>query len=397
MALLSRRGFLKGAAAALAVATAGGLIRAIDQGGFSTGEGAAYEPWHDWMEEEEGADPLFKLIKASILAASAHNTQPWLYRIRGQEIDVFADVSRNIGTMDPYYREMHISLGCAIENLIIAAHANGYEPELKLYPGGLDRIQMATISLAQGKAAPSELFHAIGSRHTNRSAYDTAKSVDDMVLRQLEQLSMDLPDIKLVWFADSHRKEEMGNIIVRATEAIIADKRQAGDSHKWYRHDWDELQLRKDGTSMDATGNSGLTRFFGKMLPISEKTSNEYWLKMTKEQHVPTASAFGTLLVHNQTDRIQLLQAGMAWQRMHLWAAKNGLAMQPLNQPHERRDRELQLGLKPEIGQALENLIQAPGYEGVFTFRIGYPLSEALASPRRPAEEVVLAGSQQTV
>ncbi|MNE56381.1 hypothetical protein D3C80_1512850 [compost metagenome] len=182
----------------------------------------------------------------------------------------------------------------------------------------------------------------------------------------------------------------MGQLIIRATEAIVNDQIQAGDSHKWYRHDWDEIQRHKDGTTLDATGNSVVTRFFGKLVPVSEQTSNNYWLKMTKEIHVPTATVFGTILVRNQSDRVQLMQAGRLWQRMHLWAAVHGLAMQPLNQPHERRDREFQLGLKPIFGQALAELVKAPGFEGVFTFRAGYPVSKGLASPRRSAEEVLL-------
>jgi len=111
---------------------------------------------------------------------------------------------------------------------------------------------------------------------------------------------------------------------------------------------------------------------------------------MTKEIHVSTASLFGMILVRNQTDRLQLLQAGKLWQRMHLWSVAHGLAMQPLNQPHERRDRELQLGVEPVFGKAIASLAGTAGFEGVFSFRAGYPASEGLASPRRPAGEVVL-------
>ncbi|MUT64900.1 hypothetical protein [Paenibacillus sp. NEAU-GSW1] len=391
MVRLSRRNFLKSAVAAGVLLSAGGVIRAIDQGGFATGRGAAYEPWHTWMEEEAGKDPMLRLVRASILAANAHNTQPWLYRLNEQGINIYADISRNIGTMDPLFREMNISLGCAIENAIISAKAYGYDAKATIIPGQFDSIHIANIALTQGSPEQSELFHAIGSRHTNRAAYDRNKQVDSDVLQQLDRLADDLPDVKAVWFADASLKEKLGHCIIRATEAIVNDPIQAGDSHKWYRHDWDEIQRHKDGTTLDATGNSALTRFFGKLTPVSEQTSNNYWLKMTKEIHVPTAAVFGMILVKDQSDRVQLLQAGRLWQRMHLWSAVHGLAMQPLNQPHERRDREFQLGIEPVFGQAIMELTGEPGFEGVFTFRAGYPVSEGLASPRRSAEEVLLA------
>ncbi|GKU77795.1 hypothetical protein [Paenibacillus sp. L3-i20] len=59
-------------------------------------------------------------------------------------------------------------------------------------------------------------------------------------------------------------------------------------------------------------------------------------------------------------------------------------------QTHERRERELWLGIEPIYGEAIAKLVPMIGYEGVFTFRMGYPLHKALASPRRSAEEVVL-------
>ncbi|MNG35473.1 hypothetical protein D3C84_1222170 [compost metagenome] len=61
---------------------------------------------------------------------------------------------------------------------------------------------------------------------------------------------------------------------------------------------------------------------------------------MTKEIHVPTATVFGMILV---------------------------------------------------FGQALAELVEEPGFEGVFSFRAGYPVSQGLSSPRRSVEEVLLA------
>ncbi|MBH5320908.1 twin-arginine translocation signal domain-containing protein [Paenibacillus sp. GSMTC-2017] len=389
---ISRRNFLKGSAAAIALLSTGGVFHAFDQGAFSTGKGSAYEPWRVWNQEDINSDanPLFRLIKASILASNAHNTQPWLYRIGNNEIDLYANVSRNIGTIDPLFREMNISLGCAIENLELAAKASDFETKVTLYPGGFEQIRVANIVLTPAVVASPDHYSIIGKRHTNRAAYDLDKQVEPATLQEMSNLANSFPDVKIVWFSDEAHKTEIGNVIINATEAIIGDKTQSGDSHKWYRHDWDELQRNKDGISIDSSGNSGMTRFFGKVLPTSIKSFNDYWIKLTKNPQVSTASVFGMLLVRNQSDRTQLIQAGRLWQRMHLWAVTKGLAAQPLNQPHERRDREVQLGIEPIFGKAIEKLVNTPGYEGMFTFRMGYPTSQALASPRRPAEEVLL-------
>lgn len=79
----------------------------------------------------------------------------------------------------------------------------------------------------------------------------------------------------------------------------------------------------------------------------------------------------------------------MFYQRMHLWATSNGLAMEPMNQMTERADREVSLGIKQTFRNALMELIANPNWQALMTFRIGYPTMEALSSPRRSIQEVV--------
>jgi hypothetical protein len=63
----------------------GGVWRAYHQGVFRVGEGPAYEPWKDWRNHSsEGA---LTLVRAAILAASPHNTQPWLFKVTNSSAD----------------------------------------------------------------------------------------------------------------------------------------------------------------------------------------------------------------------------------------------------------------------------------------------------------------------
>jgi hypothetical protein len=128
-----RRSFLKGTGIVTVAVVAGGVWRAWDQGVFSVGEGPAYEPWKDWRST--GNDVPLALVRAAILAASPHNTQPWLFKITDSSIELHIDTQRNVGALDPYLREEHIGMGCALENLMLAAPANGYAAAAALLPG----------------------------------------------------------------------------------------------------------------------------------------------------------------------------------------------------------------------------------------------------------------------
>ena len=158
---MQRRSFLKGAGALTVLVAGGGVWRAYDQGVFSIGEGPAYEPWQDWRGNS--TDGPLVLVRAAILAASPHNTQPWLFKVTSSWIELYLDTARNVGALDPYLREEHIGIGCALENLMLAAAANGYAATLTLVPGKLEPIA-ADPGPKPGRARRSRHEQARGKR-----------------------------------------------------------------------------------------------------------------------------------------------------------------------------------------------------------------------------------------
>ena len=386
---MDRRRFLKIAglgATTIAFAGVGGLTwRAADGGVFATGTGPAYAAWGQAGTAGQGS---VGLVRAAVLAANAHNAQPWHFRVGPDRIDLFADTSRSIGTMDPLGREMQISLGCAIENLVLAGPPNGEAPTVALLPDPSDRTHIARVDLVPTQRSASALFAAIPVRHTNRAAYDIRRSVAAGQLDALGSL-VDTPDVELVWFTKTAAKRAFGDLTTRATARIIADARQAADDFAWYRTDWDEIQAKKDGITIDPSGQSALIRSLAKVLPVSQKQNNDGWLSGTRDSQVPTAAAFGALLVRDPLDPILRLRAGRIWQRLHLSATVRGLGMQPLCQVPERIDRERSAGLPADFTSAMAAMLPARSH-AIMTFRIGYPTSDALLSPRRPASDVTL-------
>lgn len=371
-------------AGTVVVVGAGGLTwRAVDQGVFATGTGPAYAAWDAW--NPPGHNPL-DLVRAAVLAANAHNTQPWLFRVTPARIDLFAVPERNIGTIDPFRREMHISLGCALENLVLAGPPNGIATTVVLMPDPAARTHVARVDLSPVPVSNSPLFEAIPNRHTNRAAFES-RPVAQGTLDALTGL-IDVPVVEVVWFSRASDKRAFGDLIVRATGAIIADRQQAIDDFAWYRGTWGEIQSKKDGVTSDAAGLPPLIRTLAKLIPASRAQNDDSWLKATRDTQVPTAATFGTLVVRDPLDPVQRLQAGRIWQRMHLWATTKGMAMQPLNQVEERMDREQSTGISPQFTDAMARMLP-PGRHPVFSFRTGFPTMEAPPSPRRPAEEVV--------
>ncbi len=383
---LSRRDFLKLGGATLIAVAGGSVLRAADQGMFSVGQGVAYEPWTNWRDAKF---PVERIVAAGILASNPHNSQPWLFHVTDSTIDLFAVPERQIGVIDPFRREMYIGLGCAVENMRLAAEAEGFTPIIRLMPDLTTESHAASISLAESSPATSPLYEAIPNRHTNRAAYDTTRAVQENIFKGMDSLVTE-SNVRLFWLKDDTARAKFGDIAIAAAEALITDEQQSMDSHLWWRQDWDQLQESADGITLDAQGLSPFISGLAKFLPdLSRKSNDESFVKNVREIMLPAAAAFGILAVPNGMDFTQRLQCGQIWQRIHLWGTTQGLAMQPLNQMCERADRELQLGIEPVIGNAVADLVGDDQWHAIMPFRLGYPTVEALLSPRRGLDRVI--------
>ena len=384
----SRRTLLKRAgigAGAVAVVSAGGLAwRIVDQGVLAPGSGIAYEPWQARLT---GDGPL-SLVRAATLAANAHNTQPWLFRIGPDRIDLFADRERSMGALDPLGRELEISLGCALENLLRAAPANGFAASLTLLPDPSEPDHIAGIDLRPGSTVTDPLFEAIPRRHTDRGPYAVGMGVDG-AFEELSSLADD-DNVTLTWLRADPDMATFARLTVEATEAIVAASDQARDDFAWYRQDWGEIQRRKDGITMDAAGLPEPTRLLVRILPSSDRaTLQQGWVDATRDRHVATAAAFGLISVQDAADTGLRIGAGRLFQRIHLASTTRNLALQPLNQVFERTDAEIVEGNHPSFTDAVAALAPSDR-QAITAFRIGHPTGTPNLSPRRPAEEVLV-------
>ena len=393
-AKFTRRSLILQGLAGITVVAAGGLAwRAWDKGVFSVGQGPAYEPWYQWREARESG-PL-AMVQAGILAANAHNTQPWRFAIASDRVSLYADPNRNIGTFDPYRREMHLSLGCALENMLLAARAQGFEPKLEVTQGRFTPVvpegPVAVLHFASRQRERSDLFDAISMRNTYRGPYRPDRPLSAQLETELQNLAADFSSLRLFLFADEVERRPLGDLVVSATEAIVADRAMAADSARWFRFDWEEVQRNRDGITLDAVGLPPFINAAAKILPpISVEEADRTWLKDTREVHVATAPLLGLIGVSDLYDRPSALDAGRLWQRIHLWATARGLVAQPLSQPAEMVDRERQLNAPARMADALATFSGGSTWRPTFVFRMGYSDRAPRLSPRRPIEDVLI-------
>jgi hypothetical protein len=392
---LNRRSMLAWSGATLFAACSAGMFT-IAVARQALPDGDAYAPWQLWNAPQLRGTPL-ALVAAATLAANPHDTQPWLFRVREDGVDIYADLSRNLGAMDGFVREMHLGLGCAIQNALLAAGTNGYDAVLEVVPGSLlnltERrapVHAATIHLTKTHATfPDSLARAIPYRHTNRYAYDRTKPLSHEWLEFAAHADIS-DDVRVFLFGDGPQRRVFDSAVIDATEAIIADAVMIADSDRWVRTSSDEIAKHRDGPTLEAAGLSPFTLLMAKWLPLPQGMAHQAWLGQTRDTQVATAPVVGLIAVRDRYDRQCAIAAGRTWQRLHLTATVAGIGMQPLNQPIEMVDRERQTG-RGRRWEGRMTELTGQEWQATFAFRAGWPSEAAPASPRRRLQDVLMA------
>jgi len=375
-ARIQRRSFLKGAASVTIVVANGEVWRAFSQSTSAYGEGPAFAPWKTWKQDSQ--DGPLALVRAAILSSNAFNSQPWLFKVSAASIELFADIRRNLGAFDPYLRELHFSLGCALENLLLTASANAYKASVTIASGKLEALaskpepkRVASIELVRGKPAPSELYDAIPNRHTNRDPFDPRKPLPADFLDALNHSAATDKDVRLFLFTAQPQRKKLVDAVI-AGSALMADPAVQSGLHPWFRATMEDLQKSPDGSYVGPGG------------PFKPGTLEQYATLML------SAPLFGLIAVRDRYDIPQTIRAGQLWQRAHLLATARGVAARPANGAVEFIDYEKQLNQPPHASDLLAKITGDALWQPTFMFYMGHATQPALASARRSAQDVLV-------
>ncbi|GGM68105.1 Acg family FMN-binding oxidoreductase [Dactylosporangium sucinum] len=297
-------------------------------------------------------------VRAALTAPSAHNTQPWLFRLGTDRIDVLTDPRRALAVIDPDGRAMHLSVGAAVCNLRLALAAAGWTSRL----AGPGRVVLGP--RREPGAGVLVLASAIGHRRTNRGPYSAAPVGADALTAL--RLAAQAPDIRLTVLDPVRR-----SAVLALTQA--ADERQRADpAYRCELARWTDADgTRRDGVPARTFGPRATTaplplRDFGLTLPAVERTAARF------ERH-PLL-----VVLHSRRDTPGgWVAAGRALQRVLLTATVHGLATQPMTQALEVPEFRRYL-IDPDVRWCPQMIL-----------RVGHA-QPAPAGPRRDLRTVVL-------
>ena len=294
--MISRRRFIQFTSGSCGAVALVGLGRAVQVGLLPPSQ-EPFEAW-DGPRRERG---LLAIVSAGVLAANPHNSQPWKFRLGDDAIEVHLDRGRALGPVDPFLRQMHIGIGCALENLVVSATAQGLSGTITLFPDPRDPTLAARLVLAGGDATRSPHVDMILRRHTNRGPYAPARlsrSIEDALRRQQRDTNPSLA----VFDASSVLGRAFSEAIVTSTRRLLEDEAFMRATDAWFRWTPREVREHRDGPALDCAGLSTGMRVAAQLGPrSSEESFRGSWLASTRDVHLATAAAFGVISVRNPT------------------------------------------------------------------------------------------------
>ncbi len=278
-------------------------------------------PWtiieSDFPARYPMADRLRFLIRYAVLAPSSHNTQPWQFRITADRIDVFMDEGRWLKVADKDQRELHISSGCALENLLIAAKHFGLAHRIDYLPDPANPMHAATVRVSEdGRPSPSpsdELFPMISVRHTNHGEYD-GRAISADVLDRLSGC-IDEPSVTLLLTANEEIKRKVDELVVRADANEFADPAFREELGHWI-----------------GQGVFGTSWLMSKISKLAVTYVNMGASIAKKDSAVLMSSPVLGLISSERNDRETQIKVGQVYQRLSLLASASGLWCQPMSQ-----------------------------------------------------------------
>jgi hypothetical protein len=349
-----------------------------NRGSNMTGNDLSSNPWKTddsgFPRSGSASEQLAFCLNYAVLAPSIHNSQPWLFRLLDDAVELYLDRSFALPATDPDAREMTISCGAALTNLLVAIHHFGYEGWVQYAPEQSNPDMIARVRLGRARTPHHQdesLFRSIRRRRTVRRPFQ-ARPVPGELLRRLIWIASEYGC--WIHFAEAGPdRETVADLINQAHQIQSRDREyQAERIARVGSRDFSV----GNGASGDSSRNgSSMRSANGNSLDI-DTTFTKQWIERDREliQASPVLFALGS----SEDTPVEWVRAGQALQHVLLHAESVNVSASFLNQPCQI----------PHLREQLRQITGRSGPPQVL-LRMGYGTGTE-PSTRRPVKDVIL-------
>lgn len=315
-------------------------------------------------------DYLF-MIEQAVKAPSGHNTQPWLFRVTDDNIQILPNYDKYLSVVDPDNRELFISLGCAAENLCIAASQKGYDTDLNISEEGIITIRLKKDHTVE----PNTLFDQIAIRQTNRSVYNE-RIIHSDTIRLLESV-FEASAINAYFYKNGTSEfSSIADYVIAGNVLQMQNRAFTDELKSWMRFNKKHQDTTNDGLSYAVFGVPNLPRFIVK--PIMSGYLNDKTQNKGDRKKIASSSHFILLTTIGNTPD-EWIRLGIIMERFLLKTTELEIVHAYMNQPNEVN----------ELSGRLAETLNISGEYPTILLRVGYG-EKMPYSKRRDIKEVII-------
>lgn len=311
------------------------------------------------------------LVSLAVLAPSSHNTQCWKFGVEDKAIVIYPDMARRCPAVDPDDHHLFVSLGCACENLVLAAQAQGLHANVR-FDAAKNVIRLAFEPTAA--SSPSPLLSAITARQCTRGDYDGQPlSAGELQLLELAGTSR---HVRVLLLTGRPVLERVLDWVVQGNTAQMADPAFMQELKTWVRFNRAEAVRTGDGLFSAASGSPEIPTWLGKLAldwMLTTEGENDKYSRQIRN------SAGVAIFVGGAANPAHWVEVGRSNERFALQATALGIRNAFVNQPVEVAS------VRPPFAAAMGLAGQRPDL--VVRFGRGPALPRSL---RRPVQAVMV-------
>lgn len=238
---------------------------------------------------------------------------------------------------------MYISVGCALENLLVAAEHFGYSHKVSYD----EEEQAVVVHIGSGGRLSSfrhpELFEAIRVRHTNRKTFQIMP-IPSETLRLLQDICIE-DGSKVQVTDDLETKEKMVDLILRANNFLFSNPAFRAELVYWH-----------------GKGSFGIPWIVSEITQEAVTRVNLGRFKANKDSKAVMSASILAIISSQKDDRAAQVMAGQVLERVWLKATALGISLQPMTNV-----------LKvPDFRTEVANLFPSSDVYPQLIFRLGY-------------------------
>lgn len=275
---------------------------------------------------------MHTILHHASLAPSGHNAQPWSVRLGAGEMWIGSDRTRWLPSVDPTNREVALSLGAFVENLTIAARANGSDPVVEVIatPTAPEIMHVALTPAPQRNAA----LDRIRARRTIR----TGHRARDLAAPDVKTLCTTAGEDNAFFFSPaSNGGRALAEATLEANRRQIASDDAQEELARWIRWTPADERAHRNGftpKSLDITGLAGwyVRHFMDRKAVLGKRFRAQSFARVRQQ----LASYGGWLVITSHDGSVPaLIDAGRRCERMWLEARERSIAVHPMSQALE--------------------------------------------------------------